>query len=333
VSVLPNGNAALHGLRGGDLLLTYAGKVLEKPEDLMLVAPETGPRRVPVRYWRDGITRAIDVAAGPLDITLDYRPIGEVVLARRTADQVLRGESQKGNYRRLHATRREVEAIAQLFPQNRVTTILGEKALESTVQNLARFGGLKAFRFLHFAAHGESDPHHAFRTALILAPDPERPGAFSKGADGRITAEQIARTWELDADLVVLSACESALGVHAGSEGYLGFAQPLFAKGARSVVLSQWKVDDQATSLLMTRFYENLLGHRKGLNRPMTKARALHEARMWLRELTFDRIEQHLQGLTRSEPRKVPSARGPTPARPFEHPTHWASFILLGAPN
>jgi CHAT domain-containing protein len=329
VSVLPNGNAALHGLRGGDVLLTYAGKVPEKPEDLMFDAPETGPRRVPVRYWRDGITRAIDVAAGPLDVTLDYRPIGEVVLARRTASNILRGERRESNYRRLDGTRREVEAIAQLFPQYRVTTILGEKALESTVQNLARFGGLKAFRFLHFAAHGESDPHHAFRTALILLPDPERPGAFSQGADGRITAEQIVRTWELDADLVVLSACESALGLHVGSEGYLGFAQPLFAKGARSVVLSQWKVDDQATSLLMTRFYENLLGRRKGVNRPMPKARALHEARMWLRELTVDRVQQ----LTRSDPHKAQSARGPTPIRPFEHPSHWASFILIGDSN
>ncbi len=138
---------------------------------------------------------------------------------------------------------------------------MGERACEATVQGLARSGGMKAFRYLHFAAHGESDPRHADRSALFLAPDPDRsadPLAF--GTDGTITAEQIARTWELDADLVVLSACESGLGRAARSEAYLGFAQPLLAKGARSVVVGLWKVDDDVTALLMTRFYQNLLG-------------------------------------------------------------------------
>ena len=146
-----------------------------------------------------------------------------------------------------------------------VTTVMGEQACESTVQDLARSGRMKAFRYLHFATHGESDPRNAYRSALILAPDPDRsadPLAFD--SDGTITAEQIARTWELDADLVVLSACESGLGRAAGGEGYLGFAQPLFAKGARSLVLSLWKVDDDATALLMTRFYQNLLGSASG---------------------------------------------------------------------
>ena len=110
---------------------------------------------------------------------------------------------------------------------------------------------MKGFRYLHFASHGESDPRHAYRSALILAPDPDRsadPLAFD--SDGTITAEQIARTWVLDADLVVLSACETGLGLAAGGEGYLGFAQPLFAKGARSLVLSLWKVNDDAAALL-----------------------------------------------------------------------------------
>ena len=151
-----------------------------------------------------------------------------------------------GSQARLPGTRREVEAVARLFPAGMVTTVMGEQACESTVQDLARSGRMKAFRYLHFATHGESDPLNAYRSALILAPDPDRsadPLAFD--SDGTITAEQIARTWELDADLVVLSACESGLGRAAGGEGYLGFAQPLFAKGARSLVLSLWKVDDE----------------------------------------------------------------------------------------
>src|SRR5262249_47120530 len=157
-----------------------------------------------------------------------------------------------------------------LFPADRVTTILGGEARESVVQGLARSGKLKGYRYLHLAAHGRDDPRSAYRTALILAPDPDRPAdpaAFD--TDGEITAEQIARTWDLDAELVVLSACETALGQQAGGEGFLGFAQPLLAKGARSLVLSLWKVDDQATSLLMTRLFENLLGKRPGLSGPM----------------------------------------------------------------
>src|SRR5205085_1784005 len=78
---------------------------------------------------------------------------------------------------------------------------------------------------------------------------------------------------------VVLSACESGLGRYAGGEGYLGFAQALFVKGARSLVLSLWKVDDDATALLMTRFYQDLLGARAGMRSPLRKAEALAEAK------------------------------------------------------
>ena len=190
-----------------------------------------------------------------------------------------------GSRARLPGTRREVEALAALFPDGRASTILGPQACEATVQGLARSGKLKGYRYLHFATHGESDPRSAYSTALILAPDPNPDSGADPTAletDGTITAEQIARTWELDADLVVLSACESGLGQAAGAEGYLGFAQPLFARGARSLVLSQWKVDDDATALLMARFYRNLLGKREGLKAPMPKAEALAEAKRWL---------------------------------------------------
>ena len=71
-------------------------------------------------------------------------------------------------------------------------------------------------------------------SALILGPS----DGMGAALDGRITAEQILNTWTLDADLVVLSACETGVGKRAGGEGYLGFAQALFMKGARNLVLS-----------------------------------------------------------------------------------------------
>ena len=93
-------------------------------------------------------------------------------------------------------------------------------------------------------------------SALILGTgeggsSPSESSVSAVSSDGRITAEQILNTWTLDADMVVFSACETGLGRKAGGEGYLGFAQALFIKGARSLVLSQWAVDDAATSLLM----------------------------------------------------------------------------------
>ena len=132
---------------------------------------------------------------------------------------------------------------------------------------------------------------------------------------------------------MVLSACESGLGLAAGAEGYLGFAQPLFARGARSLVLSQWKVDDRATALLMARFYQNLLGKREGLSKPMPKAEALDEAKRWLRTLPDKQVDAELAVIERGkkvplvEPRKVHSER------PFKHPYYWAAFILVGNPT
>jgi CHAT domain-containing protein len=144
--------------------------------------------------------------------------------------------------------------------------------------------------------------------------------------------------------LVVLSACESGLGRYAGGEGYLGFAQALFVKGARSLVLSQWKVDDKATALLMTRFYQDLLGQRPGLSQPMPKAAALDEAKRWLRNLTADEVGTELAALERGTVRPLAQADGPAPhdassapkpagVRPYAHPYYWASFILIGDPH
>jgi tetratricopeptide (TPR) repeat protein len=331
VSVAPNGNADLFGIRPGDVLLEYNGTALKARDDLKEAA-DGGNMPITLRLWRAGEVRRVEVAAGPLGVVLDPRPAAPIVLAHREADGVLqvRGDPQA----RLPGTRREVAAIAGLFPTDRVTTLLDDEARESVVQDLARSGRLKRFRYLHFAAHGRDDPRSAYRTALILAPDPDRPddpAAFD--TDGEVTAEQIARTWDLDADLVVLSACESGLGRAVGSEGYLGFAQPLFAKGARSLVLSLWKVDDDATALLMARFYRNLLGKREGLTAPMPKAEALAEAKRWLRGAGPSEVGAALAALPRGSIVRREAVKAESAAHPYEAPTYWAGFVLVGAPD
>jgi hypothetical protein len=223
---------------------------------------------------------------------------------------------------RLPGTRREVLAISALFPTGEATTLLGARATEAEVGRLASSGELATNRYFHFATHGSVDPDVAMNSTLILGPS-DGTGAAS---DGRITAEQILSTWTLNADLVVSSACETGVGKRATGEGYLGFAQALFIKGARSLVLSQWPVSDAATSLLMVRLYQDVVGKRPGLSRPMPKAEALDEAKRWLRDLSAVELNQ----LGDSTP--IPTPTWPADARPFDHPRFRTDFILVGDP-
>jgi CHAT domain-containing protein len=116
--------------------------------------------------------------------------------------------------------------------------------------------------------------------------------------------DEVLREWRLDANLVTLSACETALGREVRGEGYIGFAHAFFRAGTRSVVVSLWQVDDRATSRLMVRFYENML------ERGMSRSAALGEAKRWLRDL-----------------------EGRGGIRPFSHPSFWSGFILMGDPD
>jgi len=200
---------------------------------------------------------------------------------------------------------------------------------------------LRTYPYLHFATHGVLDDQRPMRSALILAQDrvPDPLEAARKGTDssrGRLTAERILRTWKLDAELVTLSACESGLGRYAGGEGYLGFSQALFVAGARSLVVSLWPVDDTATALLMTRFYENLLGTPEKTVKPLPKTEALAEAKKWLRGLRPDEVEQLTKDLptrgTRGRVEKK-AGEGGAAVRNYEHPYYWSGFILIGDPR
>jgi CHAT domain-containing protein len=270
------------------------------------------------------------------------------VQARRAATKLLTTGVRAESFVPLPGTRREVLAIAALFPKGQITTLLGPDATESNVQQLARSGALKGYRFIHLATHGKADRSVALNSTVFLATEPDRPlpppspagAALEFAPDGQITAEQIVRTWELDADLIVLSACESGLGRYTSGEGYLGFAQALFVKGARSLILSQWRVDDKATALLMTRFYQNLLGKRSGLSKRVPKAEALAEAKAWLRNLHAEDVGVELDALDRGGVR--PLADASTKAsinsdrsglRPYAHPYYWAAFLLVGDPS
>ncbi len=124
------------------------------------------------------------------------------------------------------------------------------------------------------------------------------------------------------------------MGREAGGKGFVGFTQALLMSGARSVCLSLWKVDDTATALLMTRFYQNMLGKRDGLSKPMPKAEALREAKMWLSGLTIESADKAAAELPQQSRGKVRGRiDGPVSIHPYEHPYFWAAFVLVGDPD
>lgn len=136
----------------------------------------------------------------------------------------------------------EVAAIARGRPASRV--LVRKEATESAFRQLA--GG---FRYVHFATHGAFDPGSPLESTLMLAPE-------ARG-DGRLTADKLY-SMRLHADLVTLSACETGLGKVASGDDVVGLTRAFLYAGSRSIVASLWKVDDEATSYLMTRFYEGL---------------------------------------------------------------------------
>jgi CHAT domain-containing protein len=125
-------------------------------------------------------------------------------------------------------------------------TLDGAAASEAAVKSQP----LADFRVIHLAAHGVSDEMDPDRTALVFA-------AGSESEDGLWQAREIRRT-RLNADVVVLSACETGTGRLQGQEGVMNLARAFLTAGAKSVVASLWDVDDRSTATLMESFYEHL---------------------------------------------------------------------------
>ncbi len=148
-------------------------------------------------------------------------------------------------------TRQEAAAILKLAPVARRFELLGREASRASVLN----GPLRDYRFLHFATHGSFSATEPGGGRLVLAQMDARgrpePNGFLYLAD----------IYELDlaADLVVLSACRSALGREVRGEGMMGMTRGFFYAGARRVLVSLWNVNDRVTAELMRRFYRGML--------------------------------------------------------------------------
>ena len=124
---------------------------------------------------------------------------------------------------------------------------MGDAATETALkrENLSRY------EVLHLAAHGFADQKLPERAAIVLLSDP------SAGEDGLLQPREIAN-YGLAARLVVLSACETAVGPTIGQEGVLNVARAFLVGGASSVMMTLWPVSDATSAALMRQFYEHL---------------------------------------------------------------------------
>jgi CHAT domain-containing protein/Tfp pilus assembly protein PilF len=148
-------------------------------------------------------------------------------------------------YGPLRAALAEAKQVAGMFPGS--LTLAGPQAREAEIKR-----HIGEFELLHFATHGILDAADGLRSGLLLAAEPE-----DSPEDGVLEAWEIAGL-SLSARLAVLSACETALGKEQLGDGLLGLAWAFQAAGVPRVVASLWNVDDAATSVLITYFYQEI---------------------------------------------------------------------------
>ncbi len=193
-------------------------------------------------------------------------------LALRTGPGTPRGpagrDCSSGSFARLNFSRREADAIAQLVPAGSRREALDFDASLAT----ATGGDLARYRLVHFATHGCIDSRHPELSGLVLS----QVDADGQPREGFLWLKDIYNL-DLHADLVVLSACQTALGREIRGEGLIGLTRGFMYAGAARVLASQWSIEDRATAELMKRLYGALLG--KEHQRP---AAALRQAQLAL---------------------------------------------------
>jgi CHAT domain-containing protein/Tfp pilus assembly protein PilF len=179
-------------------------------------------------------------------------------------------------------SKKEVIDIAKYFPVAKRDILLGRDATEAAVKALP----LEDYRIIHFACHGLLDEKFPFRSALVLSSDDR------EEEDGFLQVREIYNL-NMQADLVVLSACQTGSGALERIEGLLGLPRTFFYAGAHSVLASLWPINDRTSAAFMNDFYRCLL-------RGESRRRALQSAKL----------------------RMLRSG--------YSHPSYWAGYVLHG---
>jgi CHAT domain-containing protein/tetratricopeptide (TPR) repeat protein len=253
----------------------------------------------------DSISRArppktVAVFADPVFTSDDERVVGAT---RRGATAAVVRDSENGvlldsairdagisDLVRLPFTRREAMHIVSLVPAEQATAALDFEASRTNVLSEK----LGDYRIIHFATHGLLDSHRPEFSGIVLSLVDQH----GNQQDGFLPATEVFNL-KLRAELVVLSACRTALGPEVRSEGLVGLTRGFMYAGAPRVVASLWKVNDAATAELMRNFYAAMLGPQK-----LRPAAALREAQLAL-------------------------ARTPRWSAPY----YWSAFVLQGEWN
>jgi CHAT domain-containing protein len=185
---------------------------------------------------------------------------------------------------------REVKAIADKYGHENSKVFVGESAREETAKS--EMGGYKV---LHFATHSILDNQGPMYSRIVLSQ-----GGSNPNEDGLLEAWEIANL-DLNADIVVLSACQTARGEIRKGEGVIGLSWAFFVAGCPATVVSQWKVESAGTTEMMIGFHNNLLSTMSPSNGITGKAEALRGAA--LKMLKSDK---------------------------YRDPFYWASFVVVG---
>jgi CHAT domain-containing protein/tetratricopeptide (TPR) repeat protein len=195
----------------------------------------------------------------------------------------------------LPETADELCAVAHDLRVPNADILLGARANERQIKALSRTGALATYRIVHFATHGvlAGQLTPGTEPGLILTP-PDKGAAED---DGYLTASEVAAL-KLDADWVVLSACNTAAGEIEGAEALSGLARAFFYAGARALLVSHWAVDSAATVKLITSAIGTMTRDTR-----VGGAEALRQAMLAM--------------IDRGEPGQA-------------HPAYWAPFVVVG---
>lgn len=232
-------------------------------------------------------THEVAVFADPVFRSDDPR-VAPATSSHATSGAGTRGSDDVriGSLKRLRFSRSEADAIRRIVPGNSMLEALDFDASRAHATD----GTLADYRIVHFATHGILDSEHPQLSALVLSLVNEK----GEIEDGFLHLHDIYNL-QLNADLVVLSACQTALGKEIRGEGLIGMTRGFMYAGAPRVVATLWQVDDRATAELMKRFYSGMYVSK------LSPAAALRAAQLSMRK----------------DPR-------------WESPYYWAGFLLQG---
>jgi CHAT domain-containing protein/tetratricopeptide (TPR) repeat protein len=272
------------------VLLCPEGALNQLPWGALIVAVDKQGRPT---YWVERVAIGLTLSAGvylqakavrpaPRGVAIaavsQYRRL-EVAQAPKTAQLVRRSGKALSN---LPAVKQEVAQVRRLLGKQGVVAVLEAAATPERARQIAQRA-----RVVHFACHARADNVDPLGSGLLLAP---------AGSDaGLLTAADVVSKWRLRADVVMLSACETAAGQVRRYEGMYGLARAFLFAGSRSVGASLWRVEDVSTARLMGAFY-------RGYALGVPKAEALRRAQVALLRSKDD-----------------------------SDPYYWSCFVLMGA--